>query len=50
MKEEKEKEKEIKVIVVNPPTKEQKKKRLKELCEFLGTNWHIPINKKSGKP
>lgn len=42
-------EKEIKVIVVNPPTKEQKKKRLKELCEFLGTNWHISGNKKSEK-
>jgi hypothetical protein len=29
----------IKAIVVNPPTKEQAKKRIKKLSEYLGQTW-----------
>jgi len=38
--------KELKVITVNPPTKREAENKKKELCAFLGANWHTPINKK----
>lgn len=35
----------IKVVVTNPPTKEESSKRIKELCKFLEDNWrNIPSN------
>jgi len=42
----KEKEK-IKVIVINPPSKEQAKEKTKALCEFLEKTWFLPINTKN---
>jgi len=32
----------IKVIVINPPTKEQGEKRQKELAVYLGQVWNNP--------
>ncbi|MBQ3258527.1 MAG: hypothetical protein IJA67_14135 [Oscillospiraceae bacterium] len=37
---------ELKVVVVNPPTKKELEKKQKELCAFLSANWHTKINKK----
>jgi len=37
----------IKIIVINRPTKEQAKIKTKELCEFLEKTWFVPINTKS---
>lgn len=37
-----EKKKEIKVITINRPTKEESEHRTKELCEFLEKIWHTP--------
>ena len=35
----------IKVVVTNPPTKEESSKRIKQLCKFLENNWsNIPSN------
>jgi len=34
----------INVIVVNPPTKEQAKERIKKLSEHLGKVWDKPSN------
>ena len=35
----------IKVVVTNPPTKEESSKRIKQLCKFLENNWSdIPSN------
>ena len=31
----------LKVVVVNPPTKEQVQKRIKELSSYLEKNWKI---------
>ena len=39
------KQDEIKVIVVNKPSKEESAKKLKELSEFLSKTWQIPLNK-----
>ncbi len=36
----------IKVIVVNKPTKEEADKKIKELCEFLSKTWHTKIEPK----
>ena len=33
----------IKVIVVNPPSKEESEKKIRELSEFLSKVWHLPI-------
>ena len=30
---------EIKVIIVNPPTKEEAEERIKKLAEYLGEMW-----------
>ncbi len=38
--------KELKVVAVNPPTKKEAENKKKELCAFLGANWHTLINKK----
>ena len=32
----------IRIIVVNPPTKEQAEKRIKKLSEYLGRIWTKP--------
>ena len=34
---------EIKVIVLNPPSKEQAEKKLKELAKFLERTWFLPL-------
>ena len=34
----------IKVILINPPTKEQAEKRIKELISYLEKNWKSPQN------
>ena len=33
----------IRVIVVNPPSKEESEKKIRELSEFLSSCWHLPI-------
>ena len=37
-------DKSIKIIVVNPPTKEQADERIKKLSEYLGQIWNNPQN------
>ena len=34
------KEEKFKVIVINKPTKEESKQKIKALCEFLTKTWH----------
>jgi hypothetical protein len=36
------KKEEIRVIVINRPTKEESEQKTKELCEFLEKTWHTP--------
>ncbi len=36
----------IQVVVLNNPTKEQAKQKIKELSDFLSKTWHIPIKSK----
>jgi len=36
----------IKVIVKNPPTKEQCEQKTKELSEFLSSVWKLPVGNK----
>lgn len=33
----------IRVIVINPPSKEESEKKIRELSEFLSNVWHLPI-------
>ena len=34
----------IKVLIKNPPTKEQAEERIKKLSEYLGQIWNKPSN------
>ena len=36
----------IKVIVKNPPTKENAEQKIKELSEFLSQTWKMPLGDK----
>lgn len=36
------KKEEIRVIMINRPTKEESEQKTKELCEFLEKTWHTP--------
>ena len=33
----------IRVVVVNSPSKEESEKKIRELSEFLSSCWHLPI-------
>jgi len=35
----------IKVIIKNPPTKEQAEQKTKDLSQFLAQAWHMPLDK-----
>jgi len=35
-------DKSVKVVVINPPTKEEAEKRIKKLSEYLGQIWNKP--------
>ena len=35
------KEEKLKVILINKPTKEESKQKIKELCELLKRKWHF---------
>jgi len=39
-------DKSIKVVIINPPTKEQAEKRIKKLSDYLGKIWTNPQNAK----
>lgn len=36
------KKEELSVIIINKPTKEESKQKIKELSEFLEKTWHLP--------
>jgi len=40
------KEDNIKVVVKNPPNKENAKQKIKELSEFLSQTWKMPLGDK----
>lgn len=39
----------IKTFSINKPSKEEAKKRIKKLSEYLSKNWYTPLEKQSNE-